>query len=84
MKAQAPAEPGEVREWEDDELPWYEANIHIESQSARLHNEIVELTSLLQPTEEEDVQRREAKDLLEAVVREIFPGSSLEVQNSTL
>lgn len=79
MKAQAPAEAGAVREYDDDELPWYDANIRIESQSARLHNEIVELTSLLQPTDEEDAQRLEAKTLLEDIVREIFPGSSLEV-----
>jgi hypothetical protein len=79
MKAQGPVENGAVREYDDDELPWYDANINIESQSVRLHNEIVELTSLLQPTEEEDAQRLEAKKLLEDVVQEIFPGSSLQV-----
>ena len=68
-----------MREYDDEELPWYDANVRMESQSARLHNEIVELTSLLQPTTEEDAQRYEAKTLLEDVVREIFPGSSLEV-----
>jgi hypothetical protein len=79
MKAQGPVENGAVREYDDDELPWYDANINIESQSVRLHNEIVELTSLLQPTEEEDAQRLEAKKLLEDVVQQIFPGSSLQV-----
>jgi hypothetical protein len=79
MKAQGPVESGAVREYDDDELPWYDANINIESQSVRLHNEIVELTSLLQPTEEEDAQRLEAKKLLEDVVQQIFPGSSLQV-----
>lgn len=71
--------PGTVREYADDELPWYDANVRIQSQSARLHNEIVELTSLLQPSEEEDAQRHKAKKLLEDVVVEIFPGASLEV-----
>ena len=80
MKAQAPAQAGAVREYADDELPWYEANVRMESQSARLHNEIVELTALLQPTEEEDAQRLQANKLLEGVVQSIFPGSSLEVR----
>jgi hypothetical protein len=69
----------EQRKWQDHELPWYEMNTQIASQSARLHNEIVELTMLLQPTEEEDMQREQAKKLLEDVVKEIYPDASLQV-----
>lgn len=72
------AEP--QRKWQDHELPWFDTNKHIVSQSARLHNEIVELTSLLQPTEAEDQQRGQAKKLLQDVVNEIYPDATLEVR----
>jgi hypothetical protein len=53
--------------WESWEHPWYDANQHIRSQSLRLHNEIVELTTLLKSTAEEDKQRRDAVASVEAV-----------------
>lgn len=61
----AAAEPR--RTWETWEHPWYDANQHIRSQSLRLHNEIVELTTLLKSTGEEDKQRRDAVASVEAV-----------------
>jgi hypothetical protein len=68
------------KHWKDWDLPWYDANQHIASQSVRLHNEIVELTQLLKPSEQEDDQRREAHHLLEEVVTQLFPGSKLAVR----
>jgi hypothetical protein len=78
--AQPAAAPAAKTEWTDHEHPWYASNQSIASQSLCLHNEIVELTTLLQPTEEEDEQRRAAAQQLEGVVRELFPGASLEVR----
>lgn len=70
--------------WDDHEHPWYEANQYVASQSLRLHNEIVDLTSLLQPNAEEDAQRRTAAQSLEEVVRELFPTAKLEVRRRRL
>jgi predicted nucleotidyltransferase len=69
-------------EWQDHELPWYRANMRIGSPSLRLHNEIVELTQLLRPTDQEDEQRMEARRLLASIVTEVFPGSKLEIFGS--
>ena len=69
------AAPPTKTEWAEHELPWYRANMRIGSASLRLHNEIVELTTLLRPTAQEDAQRLEAKDLLAAVVADVFPGA---------
>lgn len=55
------------KSWENWEHPWYDANQNIRSQSLRLHNEIVELTTLLKSTAEEDKQRRDAVASVEAV-----------------
>lgn len=82
-----PAEAGGAAEaakteWRNHELPWYAANTRIGSPALRLHNEIVELTHLLQPTATEDAQRREAHALLAAVVQEVFPGCTLEIFGS--
>jgi predicted nucleotidyltransferase len=74
--------PPAKTEWAAHELPWYWANMHIGSPSLRLHNEIVELTQLLKPTEQEDVQRMEAHKLLSDVVQEVFPGSKLDIFGS--
>jgi predicted nucleotidyltransferase len=54
----------------------------INSLSLRLHNEIVELTNLLQPTEKEDEQRREAHSKVQEVVRAVFPGCTLDIFGS--
>eukprot|EP00892_Ulva_mutabilis_P001539 jgi/Ulvmu1/11386/UM075_0048.1 len=72
----------EAPTWRHDELPWYQSNIHIASQSARLHNEIVELTTLLRPAPAEDAQRIEAKDLLEGLIKGIFPTAKMEIFGS--
>lgn len=55
------------KSWQNWEHPWYDANQNIRSQSLRLHNEIVELTTLLKSTAEEDKQRRDAVASVEAV-----------------
>jgi non-canonical poly(A) RNA polymerase PAPD5/7 len=56
--------------------------MQINSPSLRLHNEIVELTSLLRPTEKEDEQRREAHARVQGVVQAIFPGCTLDIFGS--
>ena len=61
--ARAAATSKEVQQWRDEDLPWYEANLQISSQTLRLHNEIVEINNLLRPVPAEDAQRLEAKGL---------------------
>lgn len=70
------------RTWQAWEHPWHDANQQIASQSLRLHNEIVELTTLLRPTAEEDKQRHEAFALVEGVVESVFPGAELRIFGS--
>lgn len=77
--SRAAAAAKEVQQWRDEDLPWYEANLQISSQTLRLHNEIVEINSLLRPVPAEDAQRLEAKGLLDALITAIFPTARLEV-----
>lgn len=66
--------------WSDEELPWYHSNLQIQSQTLRLHNEIVEINNLLRPVPSEDAQRIEARDLIDTLIKAIFPTARLEVR----
>ncbi|GIL71713.1 hypothetical protein Vretifemale_2227, partial [Volvox reticuliferus] len=86
-KAAAPGSADELAEQEDirrlGERPYWMSYVsRIDSPLLRLHQELVELCELVQPTPEEAVARRDAVAVVTEVVRSIWPQARCEVFGS--
>ncbi|CAD7697339.1 unnamed protein product [Ostreobium quekettii] len=73
---------GQGGEVDESALPWSSASRHIRSQCLRLHNEIVELYQVLQPSEAEAATRAGAVDRVTQVVKSLWPNSKAAVFGS--
>ncbi|GIL46015.1 hypothetical protein Vafri_3108 [Volvox africanus] len=83
----APGSADELAEQEDirrlGERPYWMSYVYrIDSPLLRLHQELVELCELVQPTPEEAVARREAVAVVSEVVRSIWPQARCEIFGS--